>query len=54
MIEYHIEKHTVTTWKVTARQDGSPLRRLIAECPSQGIALTIKGMYEKEEDKDNG
>lgn len=52
--EYQIEKHVTAEWIVTCRREGENVRKLIAKCPSQGIALTIKGLYEKyDKDKEN-
>ena len=53
--EYRIEKHTRVEWIVTCSKEGERIREPIAKCNSEGIALTIKGMYEAEEleDKDN-
>jgi len=44
---YQIEKHVITEWIVTCQKEGDNLRTPIAKCNSQGIALTIKGLYEK-------
>jgi len=49
---YQVEKHTNIEWVVTSRQEGDNLRNVIAKCPAEGIAVTIKGMYEKEEQQD--
>lgn len=55
--EYQIESHVTTEWIVTCRKEGEKVRENIAKCNTQGIALTIKGMYEKYdkemEDKEN-
>ena len=51
MAKYHIEKHVTITWHVTAQREGDSLREAIAQCPSEGIALTIKSMYEKDEEE---
>lgn len=45
--EYQIEKHVTTEWIVTAQKEGEKTRTPIAKCNSQGVALTIKGLYEK-------
>ena len=45
--EYEIEKHVTTEWIVTCRREGEKLREPIAKCNTQGIALSIKGLYEK-------
>jgi hypothetical protein len=49
---YRIEKHTTSEWIVTAQNEGEKVRYPIAKCPSEGVALTIKGMYEKDEKED--
>jgi len=45
--KYRIEKHVKTEWIVTCQREGGNFRESIAKCNSQGIALTIKGLYEK-------
>ncbi len=45
--KYQIEKHVTTEWIVTGRKEGESTREPIAKCNTQGIALTIKGLYEK-------
>ncbi len=53
MTTYRIEKYTTVEWVVTGQRDDEPIRNVIAKCPAEGIALTIKGMYEKEEHQDS-
>lgn len=50
--KYQIEKHVTTEWIVTCQivtgqKGGNAVRQPIAKCNSQGLALTIKGLYEK-------
>jgi hypothetical protein len=53
--EYEIEKHVKTEWIVTCRKKGhTGTRELIAKCTSEGAALTIKGMYEKDDKEIEG
>jgi hypothetical protein len=51
---YRVEKHITIEWIVTGQKEGDVLRENIARCPTEGIALTIKGMYEEKEEQDNG
>ena len=57
-IKYSIQREITTTYIVCAeRTDSEPhLIEPVARCNTLGVALTIKGMYEKAEaeDKDNG
>ena len=53
---YSVEKHTTVQWMVVVRRDESDkINELVAKCPSEGIALTIKGLYKdiEKEDEDN-
>jgi hypothetical protein len=51
-MKYAIEKHVTTEYIVTGQREGDPLKTPIAKCNTMGIALTIKGMYEKDEQVD--
>jgi len=51
-MRYRIEKHITTEFIVTAQKEGESVREPIARCNTEGIALTIKGLYEDAESKD--
>ena len=51
-IKYHIIKEVTTQWIVTGRKEEDVNETPIARCDCEGIALTIKGMYEKAEAED--
>jgi len=51
-MEYSIEKHVTTEFVVMAKAEGDNIKCCVAHCPSEGIALTIKGLYEKAERED--
>jgi len=44
---YEVEKHTTVEYFVMARKNDEPIKTPVAKCNSQGIAYTIKGLYEK-------
>jgi len=50
---YAIEVHTIKEFIVTARKEDDKVREPIAKCNSMAKALTIRGLYEKAEEKEN-
>ena len=51
--KYSILQETTTQYIVCEQKEGSVLVEPIAHCNTKGAALTIKGMYEKDEENDN-
>ena len=52
--KYSILKEVTIQYIVCEQKEGSVLVEPIARCNTKGAALTIKGMYEKDEENDNG
>jgi len=50
--KYSILQETTTQYIVCEQKEGDVLVEPIARCNSKGVALTIKGMYEKDEEND--
>jgi len=50
MTKYTVEKHV--TWIVCAKKEGITNKKRVAQCDSQGIALTIAGMYNESEERE--
>ena len=48
-LTYSIVKHTTVEYIVLVQKDDEPLKTPVAKCNNEGTALTIKGMYEKDD-----